>query len=207
MDGRVAPTSMSGQKSKTKEQFKKLSETFKYYKVYIVIMEVIISDSSSLILIEKITLLDLVKKRFLFYIPEEVYREAILKGKEKNAPDAHTLEDKIKVSIIKVLKVKNISKVEELMKDFGIAKGETEAMVLFLENRAKFLLVDDHKAINACKAHKIPFITTITMVLLLLKQKIINKEKAQQMIKKLAIYGRYKNELIFKALEEVNKNE
>lgn len=170
-------------------------------------MDVLVSDASSLILLEKIDLLDILVKKFTIFISEEVYKEVVVKGKEKNAADAHKIEYKIINKKLNVIKVKSVDKVQKLMSDFGIQKGETEAIILFLEREGKYVLVDDHKAINACKAYKIPFLTTVNIVLIILKQKMINKKVAENMIKHLAIYGRYKNELIFKALEEVEKNE
>lgn len=166
-------------------------------------MKVIISDTSSLILAEKIALLNYVVKKWRVYVPEEVYREAIIRGKERNAKDAYTLENKIQSKKISVIKIKDAEKVQKLMNEFGIAKGETEAIVLFLEQKAEYVLLDDHKAINACKVYNVPFVTTLVLVVSLMKQKLINKEKAEEMIKNLAVYGRYKSELILRALEEV----
>lgn len=79
-------------------------------------------------------------------------------------------------------------------------KGETEAIVLFLQENADILAIDDHKAINVCKIYQIPFITALTFVVAALDARIIMKDEAKEMVRNLGIYGRYKDELIYKAL-------
>ncbi|PIN80416.1 hypothetical protein COV11_04005 [Candidatus Woesearchaeota archaeon CG10_big_fil_rev_8_21_14_0_10_30_7] len=170
-------------------------------------MEVIISDASSLILSEKIKLLDLLLKKYKILIPEEVYNEAVIKGKQKNVPDAYKLEHKLKTRRLSLIKVKDTKKVRKVMSEFNIQQGETEVIILFFEQKTDYVLLDDHKAMLVCKAYEVPFLTTLTLVLATLKQKLTNKERAKTMIKELAIHGRYKDELIFRALEEVEKNE
>ena len=93
-------------------------------------MEIIIADASSLILSEKSGLLDAIVKEHRILIPEEVHREAVLKGKERGSPDAHTLGDKIEADLIQINKIKNSQLVKKMMSDFGMAMGETEAIVL-----------------------------------------------------------------------------
>ena len=52
-----------------------------------------ISDSSPLILIAKLNQLNLLKELYSeILIPEEVYRETIVKGKEEGYSDAHKIE-------------------------------------------------------------------------------------------------------------------
>ena len=69
-----------------------------------------------------------------------------------------------------------------------------------LKENADILAIDDHKAINVCKIYNTPFITALTFVITALDAKIIMKNEAKEMIRNLGIYGRYKDELIYKAL-------
>ena len=162
--------------------------------------KIIISDASTLILLQKIDLLGKLTKNFEFIIPEEVYREAVIIGKEKKFSDSYQIENIIKQNLIKVKKIKNIGSVNKIINEFGTAEGETEAIVLFLELKADILATDDHKSINVCKAYKIPFMTALTFVLDSHIRKFVTNNGAKKMIEDLSVYGRYKDELIYQAL-------
>ena len=64
--------------------------------------KIIVSDASTLVLLQKIALLDKLVKNFNFIIPQEVYNEAVLKGKDIKSKDAYLIENKIKNNTIKV---------------------------------------------------------------------------------------------------------
>ena len=165
--------------------------------------KIIISDASTLILLEKIALLDKLAGNFEFIIPQEVYNEAVAKGKEAKSEDAYSIENKINGGVIKVMKIKDRKKANQIIGEFNLEKGETESIVLFLQEKADILAIDDHKAINVCKIYKIPFITALTFVITVLDAKIIMKSEAREMVRNLGIYGRYKDELIYKALNYI----
>lgn len=162
--------------------------------------KLIVADASSLILLQKISLLDRLVINFEFILPEEVYKEAVIKGKAKKFSDSYQIEDKISKNLMKVKKIKDKTKVNQIINEFGLAKGETEAIALFLQEKADVLAIDDHKPINVCKAYRIPFITTLSLVLDAYYRRIITKSEAKKMIEDLDVYGRYKDELIYKAL-------
>lgn len=162
--------------------------------------KVIVSDASTLVLLQKVALLDKLIKNFEFIIPQEVYKEAVIKGKNIKSKDSYLIEDKINKNTIKVKEVKDKKRISEIIKEFGLGEGETEAIVLFLQENADFLATDDHKAINVCKIYRIPFMTALTFVIKAFEIKIINKSETKDMVKNLSIYGRYKDELTYKAL-------
>ncbi|MBI3034982.1 UPF0175 family protein [Candidatus Woesearchaeota archaeon] len=162
--------------------------------------KIIVSDASTLILLQKVILLDSLVKNFDFIISEEVCKEAVVHGKTKKFSDSYQIENKINQNLIKIKKIKDKKGVNKIINEFGIAEGEAEAITLFLQEKADVLAIDDHKSINVCKVYKIPFMTALTFVLDSHSRKIIEKNEAKEMIKNLAIYGRYKDELIYKAL-------
>lgn len=162
--------------------------------------KLIVSDASTLILLEKILLLDKLSNNFNLVIPREIYDEVVIKGKEMKSADAYAIEEKINNNLIKIIKVKDKEKLNQIIEDFGLAKGETEAIVLFLQEKANALAIDDHKAINVCKIYKIPFITALTFIITAFDKKWIKEKEARKMINELGIYGRYKDELIQTAL-------
>lgn len=165
--------------------------------------KVVISDASTLILVQKIFLLDRLAKNFSFMIPQEVFNETVIKGKKAKSEDAYSIENKINKNLIKVKEIKDKKRLNQIVNEFGLAKGEAEAIVLFLQENADFLATDDHKAINICKIYKISFITALTFVIAAFDARLIIKNEAKKMINDLSRYGRYKNELIHNALDYI----
>lgn len=162
--------------------------------------KVVVSDASTLILLQKVSLLDKLITNMKFMIPPEVYNEAVVKGKNVKSKDSYLIENKIKNNSIKIKKINNKRKIRDIIREFGLGEGEAEAIALFLQENADILAADDHKAINVCKIYKIPFMTALTFILDSCSQNAIMKNDAKEMIKNLGIYGRYKDELIYKAL-------
>lgn len=172
-------------------------------------MIIIVSDATAIILLEKIELLGKLVKDFKILIPKEVEREAIILGKERNYPDAFRLEEKVKNKMIHVAEVKDYRFVDKVMKDFNIAKGESEAIGLFNQEKAQLLATDDRMAIKACRSLGIPISGTCAFVTQAFDNCIISKNEANGMIKILSKEGRYKPEIIFNALNHISggKNE
>ena len=178
------------------------TESLKYYNVLQCnkLAKVIVSDASTLILLQKIALLDILVENFEFIISGEVYKESVIKGKTKNFEDAYKIDNKINNHSIKIKKVKNKEKYKEIVDEFGIGDGEAESIVLFLQEKADILAIDDHKSLNVCKVYNIPFMTALTFVVDSCTRKVIGKEESKKMIKDLSMYGRYKAELVYRAL-------
>lgn len=154
--------------------------------------KIVISDSSTLILLQRISLIEKLLNKFQIIIPAEVFDEAVTNGKARKFSDAYKIEEKINA---KQITVKEVS-VDKIDKEFNLGKGETAAISLFLQTKADMLAVDDHKAINVCKILDIPFMTALTFVVYSYQNKLIEKKPANAMIDELSIYGRYKYELI-----------
>jgi predicted nucleic acid-binding protein len=178
------------------------SKRFKYYKVCNVIMP-LVCDASTLILLQKIGLLEKLGKHPDFTITEHVYQEAIKRGKEKGFADAYALEKHMDSSLIRKKQPKSTEQVTTLMKQFGTAKGETETLALCMELQNSTAAVDDRKAMAICNAYNIPFVTSLTLAITAHKSGVITKKTAEEMILQLGNYGRYKNELIHEALKTI----
>lgn len=162
---------------------------------------IIICDSSTLILLEKIDLLGIIVKKSEIIIPKEVYREVVSKGKERKHQDSYEIEKKINNGLIRVVEIKDKIKFKEIRENFNLAEGETEAVVLLHEDKGDIVALDDLKAMKYCVYSKLPFITTINLLLDSFNKKLISKQKTKEMIKNLGIFGRYKDEIIFYALD------
>ncbi|HLC72753.1 MAG TPA: hypothetical protein VJH37_04165 [Candidatus Nanoarchaeia archaeon] len=167
-------------------------------------MIIIVADASSLILLEKIGLLEtLVKQNMTWVIPEEVQIEAIEKGKIKKYPDAFKLEEKVKKNQIRVKKVEEKIQVNTIMESFKIERGEAEAIILFQQEKADLLATDDRFAINTCNALNIPTSGSVAFVTQSFEKGLISKSKGVQMLETLANEGRYKSDIIFKAMHKI----
>jgi len=167
-------------------------------------MILVIADASSLILLEKVMLLDtLLEHSIKLVIPLEVQKEAVEKGKMKKRPDAFKLEKKIHEGKVTVREVEDKDHVKSLMASFKIEAGEAEAISLFQQERADLLATDDRLAINACRALSIPTSGSTAFVTHLFEQGFINKDQGIQMLETLAKEGRYKDDIIFKALHKI----
>ena len=101
---------------------------------------IVVSDSTILIGLLKIGELDLLDKIFRkIYIPEEVFRELVVKGKGKPGS-----EDIKRVDWIESKAVKD--KIQVALLQGNLDKGEAEVLVLAKELKANLVLVDEEKA-------------------------------------------------------------
>ena len=161
----------------------------------------LIADSSSLILLAKIGIIDIAiaKIRKKLAIPEQVYAECTAK---KELFDAQIIEERTKHGSIERKSILNAGLCERILKDFNLGKGEAEAITLCMESKAG-LMTDDKKAINACKVLKIRFVTVPRLVAEFYKKEYITKNQIEPIIDKLQNIGRYSNEIIQRMKEDL----
>jgi len=96
-------------------------------------MTVIICDSSLLILLAKLELVDLLIESFeTVLIPSAVYNESVKKGKELKKLDAFSIDKKIKDGKIIVEEIEDLNERDNIIKNFNVHKGESEAIILYL---------------------------------------------------------------------------
>lgn len=161
-------------------------------------------DASTLILTAKIELLDL----FLNEIGIEV---AIPKAVEaeccsrKKTLDALMIEKAVNDSRIKVRSVRNKKLVAKLEEDFSIARGESEAIALALQEKASLLGIDDRQGINACKLVGVPFTTAIGILVRSWDRGLLEHGTALIKFAELSKYGRYKNAILEEATRKMEE--
>ena len=159
----------------------------------------IVFDSSTLILLAKVELLDTFLKdyREKIIIPKAVEDESTI----KETFDGLLIKKRIEE---KRIEIKNVGKekVENIKKDFRLGKGEAEAIIL-AEQEKCLLATDDRNAILACKIKNIQFTTAIDFVIRAFEKKIIGKEEALRKIEKLGQYGRYKEDIMIDAKKKI----
>jgi predicted nucleic acid-binding protein len=161
----------------------------------------IVFDSSTLILLAKVELLDTFIREYKekIMIPKAVEEEATI----KETFDGLLIKKRIEE---KRIEIKNVDKekVENIKKDFKLGKGEAEAIIL-AEQEKSLLATDDRNAILACKIKNIQFTTAIDFVVRASEKKKTGKEEAKRKIDQLEKLGRYKKEIIDGAREKIGE--
>ena len=155
----------------------------------------IVFDASTLILITKIELLDgfLGSIKLRAAIPGEVARECC--GAKKTL-DALLIQKALDESRIRVIEVRNRKLVAKLSADFGLGRGEAEAIVLALKARANLVGIDDKNGINACKLLGVGFTTAVGILVRSHQKGLLDRKRAMAKLATLAGYGRYKDSII-----------
>jgi predicted nucleic acid-binding protein len=142
----------------------------------------IVFDASTLILIAKADLLDL----FLGNVAAARKRRWMQPWIQKALDESR----------LRTVAVKNRRLVAKLQVDFGLGKGEAEAIALALGDKAQFLGIDDKNGINACKLLGIPFTTAIGILVRSREKEFLGQAEALDKLALLAEHGRYKDSII-----------
>jgi len=155
----------------------------------------IVFDASTLILIAKIEILD----SFLrdvgheIAIPAEVERECC---NIKTSLDALMIRSALNESRIRVITVREERLFGKVQGDFGLGKGEAEAIVLALAEKAAVLGIDDKSGINACKLLGVAFTTAIGILIRMCEKKLLTPSEALDKLNGLAQHGRYRGSIL-----------
>jgi len=159
-------------------------------------MNLMVADSSALILLAKCGLLEIVCDFFDVIVPAAVINEVASEKLVKNYPDA---------ALISALTSEGAIKVQSPGSDrppipISLHKGEEEALLLAIKLGRSLLATDDGKAIKAARFFNVPFLVTPKIVVELFRLQKISLRKARESLKKLGKIGRYSPEIIADAL-------
>ncbi|MEK7397965.1 MAG: DUF3368 domain-containing protein [Candidatus Poribacteria bacterium] len=131
----------------------------------------VICDSTVIIGLAKIGKLDLLKQIYgEVYIPEAVFIEVVVEGKEKNGA-----KETAELEWVKRKPVKDKRIVEILFAELG--RGEAEVLVLGKELNADLLIIDDERARTAAISANFQVIGLIGVLLLAKHLNFINQIK------------------------------
>ncbi|MBI2559147.1 hypothetical protein HYW20_07545 [Candidatus Woesearchaeota archaeon] len=149
----------------------------------------IISNSSPLILLAKINKLNLLEKMYnKIAIPYEVYNEVVIKGKNENYSDAALVEKDINEFIfVKDLNSESKKEAEKLKKILG--SGESEAIALCVQEKARLLLIDNLEPRKIAQIKSIKCRSTPGILLEALKNKTTTFSEYESAIKELSKYA------------------
>ncbi len=164
----------------------------------------VIKDSMVLIHLSKMSILKTTCEFFgQVMIPPAVFKETVATGKKKDYPDAIIIDELVKQKLIIVKKIKEDKKLRSIQK-YGLGLGEAEAVVLYHQENADYLFTDD----DVCREYRgilnINILGTPAIILLLFKNKKLDKTKALESINLLSQIGWFENELIFELRNRIN---
>ena len=162
----------------------------------------IISNSSPLILLAKINKLSVLEKLYKkISIPYGVYNEVIAKGKKENYSDAALIERHINEVIFVInLKPEYRKEAEKLREIIG--SGESEAIALCLQEKAKLLLIDNLEPRRIAQIKSIKCRSTPGILLEAFKNRIIVFNEYESAIKELSKYAWLSGDIVAYFLEK-----
>lgn len=171
-------------------------------------MAIVICDSSSLILISKLEILDLLIEVFKeILIPKAVHKESVEQGKKLKKLDAFLIERRINEGKIIVENVKNLAEKEKFMEDFNLHEGEAEALILYSEKNADLFVTDDYRTVKVCKVLDIKYFTTPLFIIRCFEMKKLSKDNAILKFGKLEEFGWYNEENMIEFKNQIDKLE
>jgi len=166
-------------------------------------MKVAVSNSGPLIHLTLVGLLDLVFKLYdIILIPQSVYDEIVVKGKEEGHSDAIILEQAITNEKIKVEKIK---KENRNITSSKLHQGEINAILLALQSKVEIILLDDEEARIFARKLKINVKGTLGILIEFLNNSFLELEEAIQYLKKLNAIMYLSSDVYSLVEDELNK--
>jgi predicted nucleic acid-binding protein len=164
----------------------------------------IVFDASTLILIAKTEMLELLlnDEGPEIAIPVEVEKECC---EGKKSLDALIIRKALTEARIRVIPIKDRKLVARVQADFSLGKGEAEAIVLALGEKAQILGIDDKSGINACKLLGVAFTTAIGILVRMCEKRLLTTGDALVKLEALARHGRYKSSIVEDARRQLGR--
>ncbi|MHA1521542.1 MAG: hypothetical protein ACTSRK_15280 [Promethearchaeota archaeon] len=129
-------------------------------------------------------------------IDSSVYSEVVIKGKEKNYPDAVIADEKMMQHKIPIIPI-DVSQYIELFRD----PGETSCYILGLESGVT--ITSDDRAYKKFKANKISVIKIEQFFLKKYQNGLIKTTEIKQILQKLENVNAISSKLHFKIMERI----
>ncbi len=158
-------------------------------------------DSSSLILLAKIGLLDTAINGISgrLAMTKRVYEECVI---QKSTIDSALIRKRAEDGAIKIESLKDKSSYHKIRNDFNLGEGEAEAIAFCIENKTT-LITDDKKAINTCKLLNIPFTTIPNLLVAFANEGMLTIREALAYLGALAHHGRYTHDILQSIKEDL----
>lgn len=147
----------------------------------------IVFDTSTLVLLAKLDLLEIVANSNELWIPQRVKREALVKPE---LYDAQLIQRMITGGSIRVSTEISVAGCRSLQKQFNLDIGEAAALLL-AKKRSAAIAIDDGAAIKTAKILGIPFLTAARFLVEFYDRGRIDQKTALAKLDTLAKVGRY----------------
>lgn len=164
-------------------------------------VRIVVADASSLILMAKCSLLRPYGERADLVVARRVLQEVATRDLQRTYPDALDIARAVERGTLRVIPVRTRRKLP-----ISLGPGEAATIRLFLQEDADLVLSDDGRAIRACRILELPFTTTPRVVVDLHRAGALSHERARHALEKLAVIGRYANEVIAAALNALEES-
>lgn len=159
-----------------------------------------ISDATPLIHLSKISKISYLKKLFnKIFIPQEVFDEVVVKGKELNKKEVFLIENIIEENFIAVKNA--ISRVK--MPNLHLA--ELKAMALCRELKIKNLLIDEKEGFDAAVIVGLNPLRTTSLLLRMLNKKMIKFNDYKEALINLSESGYFLSAETYERLLEAGR--
>lgn len=159
-------------------------------------MTCLAADSSTLVLLAKCGVLEIVCELFKVIIAPSVGDEVAGETMMRRYPDAALIFNLISKGFIRIQDPGS----DKIAVPLSLHRGERDTLLLAMELKGSLFASDDGKAIKAARFLSVPFIVTPKIVVELFRLGKISFKKARQSLEKLCEIGRYSPEIIAGAL-------
>ena len=145
----------------------------------------VVSNSTPLIFLAKIGKMALLDELFeVVIIPNKVFTEVVVEGKERGYSDSYMVEKFIEKDIIQIKEIK----IGEAT-DIPIGSGELEAIELAVKLKIKDILIDEAKGRRIARLYDLKPKGTLWVLTKAFEDEIITKEELKNSISELIKSG------------------
>lgn len=145
---------------------------------------IVVSDTTPILSLLKIDRLDLLQSLYgKVLLPEAVYHELV-----SNPAFSDEAKQVAACAFLTVVSVKNKSSVELLRKVSGLDAGESEAVILYEEQNAELLLMDERKGRTIAKKMDIEYIGTAGILMLAYDKQLLCASDVEECLDRLLSY-------------------
>ena len=139
---------------------------------------IVISDTTPIISLLKADQLELLQKLYqTVLVPRAVYRE--LTENPAYIKEAEIIKN---VDFLSVATIENIKSVNVLRSVTGLDEGESEALIMYDEQKADLLLMDEHKGRSVDRQLKVRHIGTADILMLAYDKGLIRTSTVKECI-------------------------